>query len=162
MTGTAGSFAIPILQGSDRVNQTPQWTSDVATRLSTIMDGAVLHPTFSSGWRTYSSGWAVAVEVDSAAKRAHAIGLAEHAGAGITLGSTPVEVWSLPGSPSWNPPMPVMGITWGIGGWVRWNVNPGPTGPILSVQAAPPNLGAQHPYNNGDYIAMAGITWRRA
>jgi hypothetical protein len=163
MTGTAGSFAIPVLQGSDRVNQTPQWTSDVATRLSTIMDGAVLTPTFDAGWRTYHAGYAVTVELDSAAKRAHVVGLAERAGSPITLGATPVEVWSLPANSSWNPPMPVMGITWGLGGWVRWNITPGTTGgPVLTVQAAPANLGAQHPYNNADYIAMAGITWRRA
>jgi hypothetical protein len=160
MTGTAGSFAIPILQGSDRVNQTPQWTVDVATRLSAVMDGATVTPVFLPGWRQYAAGWAVTIELDSAAKRAHVVGLAERQGSAITLGSTPVDVWQMRGSPSWNPVSPVIGHTWGVGGWVRWNITPDPLGPILSVQAPPANLGAQHPYNNGDYITMAGITWR--
>jgi hypothetical protein len=163
MPGTSGPFAIPILQGSDRVNQTPQWTVDVATRLSVLMDGASLTPTFDPGWRTYHGGFNVQVELDPVAKRAHVIGLVERAGGPITLTDTPVELWSLPTTPSWNPAMPVMGITWGVGGWVRWNIVPGTTGgPSLTVQAAPAHLGTQAAYQNQGYIAMAGISWRRA
>jgi hypothetical protein len=164
MTGTATRYAIPTLVGSDRVNQTPQWTADVATKLATIMDGGAVTPTFGAGWRQYNNPptvYQVRVEIDSAARRCHVVGFAEHQGGGLTLGTTLVPVWSLPGSPSLNPVGSVTGMTWGTGGWVRWIVEPGGTaGPTLSIMSPGASFGAQHPYDAQGIVSMASITWR--
>lgn len=163
MTGTATRYQIPVLQGSDRVNQTPQWTADVATKLAGIMDGATLTPTFAANWHQYSSAgvYQVAIELDSAARRVHVIGLAQHQGSPMTLGSTLVPVWSLPTTATLNPVAEVTGMTWGSGGWVRWVVTPGGTaGPTLNILSPGASFGTQHPYDAQGIVSMASITWR--
>jgi hypothetical protein len=163
MTGTATRYLLPVLQGSDRVNQTPQWTADVATKLAGIMDGGDVEPTFAGTWRQYPNVgvYQVRLELDSAARRVHVVGLAQHQGGPLTLGSTPIPVWSVPASPTLNPTSAVTGMTWGTGGWVRWIVEPGGTaGPTLSVMSPGANFGTQHAYASGDVLSMASITWR--
>jgi hypothetical protein len=163
MTGTATRYAIPTLVGSDLVNQTPQWTADVATKLATIMDGGAVAPTFQGTWRQYHTPgtYQVSLEIDNAARRVHVVGLAEHQGTPLTLTSTPTVVWTIPASPTLNPSVTVTGMTWGSGGWVRWIIDPGGTaGPTLSVMSPGANFGTQHPYASGDILSMASITWR--
>lgn len=161
MTGT-GPYGIPILQGSDLVNQTPQWTADVATKLGTIMDGGTAAPTFQGAWRQYHTPgtYQVSLEIDNAARRVHVVGLAEHQGSPLTLGTTPVPVWSITTGTSLNPAARVTGMTWGTGGWVRWIIEAGTGGPTLSVMSPGANFGTQHPYGSGDLLSMASITWR--
>jgi hypothetical protein len=163
MTGTATRYNIPVLQGSDRVNQTPQWTADVATKLAGIMDGGSVTPTFEGTWRQYHTPgtYQVSLEIDNAARRVHVVGFAEHQGPPLTLGTTPVPVWSLPANPSLNPVASVTGMTWGTGGWVRWLIELGGTaGPTLSIMSPGANFGTQHAYASGDILSMASITWR--
>jgi hypothetical protein len=164
MTGTATRYAIPVLQGSDRVNQTPQWTADVATKLAEVMDGGSLAPTFQGTWRQYHTPglYQVSLEIDNAARRVHVVGFAEHQGSPLTLGSTPTAVWSVPGIASLNPAAEVAGMTWGTGGWVRWIITSGApsSGPTLSILSPGANFGTQHPYSSGDFLSMASITWR--
>jgi hypothetical protein len=163
MTSTATRYAIPTLVGSDRVNQTPQWTADVATKLATIMDGGSVPPTFQGTWRQYHTPgtYQVSLEIDNAARRVHVVGLAEHQGTPLTLTATPTAVWSVPASPTLNPAVTVTGMTWGSGGWVRWILDPGGTaGPTLSIMSPGANFGTQHAYASGDILSMASITWR--
>jgi hypothetical protein len=162
MTSTATRYDIPVLQGSDRVNQTPQWTADVATRLATVMDGRRVAPAFQGTWRQFHTPdtYQVSLEIDNAARRVHVVGFAEHQGAPITLDSTPVPVWVASGSASLNPADMVTGMTWGTGGWVRWLLQTGTNGPTLSIMSPGANFGTQHPYGSGDFVSMASITWR--
>jgi hypothetical protein len=162
MTGTATRYAIPTLVGSDRVNQTPQWTAAVATKLATLMDGGAVAPTFQGTWRQYHAPgtYQVSLEIDNAARRVHVVGLAEHQGSPITLGSTPVPVWTTDWATSLNPGADVTGMTWGTGGWVRWIIAPGTNGPTLSIMSPGANFGTQHAYASGDVLSMASITWR--
>jgi hypothetical protein len=162
MAGTATRYQIPVLQGSDRVNQTPQWTADVATKLAGLMDGGHLAPVFQGTWRQYHSPgtYQVSLEIDNAARRVHVVGLAEHQGSPLTLGTTPVPVWSIVSGTSLNPVGDTTGMTWGTGGWVRWIVQPTDTGLTLAVMSPGANFGTQHPYASGDLLSMASITWR--
>jgi hypothetical protein len=162
MPGTASRYQIPTLVPADRVNQTPQWTGDVATRLATIMDGGSVAPTFQGTWRQYHTPgtYQVSLEIDNAVRRVHVVGLAEHQGSPLTLGTTPIPMWSVPGSTSLNPAASVTGMTWGTGGWVRWIIEAGTGGPTLSIMSPGANFGTQHPYGSGDLVSMASITWR--
>jgi hypothetical protein len=162
MTGTATRYNIPTLVGSDRVNQTPQWTADVATKLATIMDGGSRAPTFVGTWRQYHTPgtYQVTLEIDNAARRVYVVGFAEHQGTPITLTSTPVQVWTNNAATSLNPATSATGMTWGTGGWVRWIVEAGTGGPTLSIMSPGANFGTQHPYGSGDLVSMASITWR--
>jgi hypothetical protein len=162
MTGTATRYQIPILAGSDRVNETPQWTVDIATKLAAVMDGGAVAPTFQGTWRQYHTPgtYQVSLEIDNAARRVHVVGFAEHQGTPITLGSTPVPVWVASGVTSLNPTADVTGMTWGTGGWVRWIIEPGTGGPTLSIMSPGASFGTQHPYGSGDLVSMASITWR--
>jgi hypothetical protein len=163
MTGTATRYVIPTLVGSDRVNQTPQWTADVAARLGALMDGSSVAPNFLGGWRQYQTPgtYQVTLEMDLAQRRVHVVGFTEHQGTPLTLGSTPVPVWEMPVSAFLNPAGIVTGMTWGTGGWVRWIIEPGGTaGPTLSIMSPGANFGTQHPYGSGGLVSMASITWR--